>query len=63
MSYNQYISADSVLDTIEKNATSVARFIQPEWLRTYYQTVTEANLAVARTMVTEVEKALPTDTK
>ena len=60
MSYNQNFSFETLLDNVEKNYTSVSRFIQPEWLRSYVDAVTEANIALTRTAFAEVEKALPT---
>ncbi len=59
MSYIQHFSTQELLNNIEKNYNSVSRFIQPEWLRSYYETVTAANFEVARATVAEVEKALP----
>jgi len=59
MSYNQNFSFETLLDNVEKNYTSVSKFIQPEWLRSYVDTVTEANIALTRTAIAEVEKALP----
>lgn len=56
MSYNNNFAIDSVLNNLEKNCNSVSMFIQPSWLQAYYQTVTEANFALARTVVAETEK-------
>jgi hypothetical protein len=60
MSYNQNFSFETLLDNVEKNYTSVSRFIQPECLRSYVDAVTEANIALTRTAIAEVEKTLPT---
>lgn len=59
MSYIQHFSAQEIINNIEKNYASVSRFIQPDWLRSYYDTVTAANFEVVRATVAEVEKTLP----
>jgi len=60
MSYNQHFSIDTVINNIEKNCTSISKYIQPEWLRSYYKTITEANFALTRTVMAEAEKVLTT---
>jgi len=60
MSYNQHFSIDTMLNNVEKTYTSISKYIQPEWLRSYYETVTEANFALTRTVMAEAEKALIT---
>ena len=49
-----------MLNNVEKTYTSISKYIQPEWLRSYYETVTEANFALTRTVMAEAEKALIT---
>jgi len=57
MSYNQYTVANKILENLEKNYTSVSKFIQPDWLRVYYDNFVESNFSMARIALSETEKA------
>lgn len=56
MSYTQNFSVNTLIDNVEKNTKSVSRYIQPEWLKEYYEAVTSANAALLRASVKESEK-------